>query len=202
MSGLLYKDFSIIKKQGRVYLILIAFYAIFGVATKNVSMFPAMISVFALMLPLTTLSYDEASKWDKFALTMPVSRRSIVLSKYLLAFVISCVTLVLNVIVGALCGQNVLEAFVVGASSGFGILMLASAVLPLVFKLGVEKGRLALVAVVMIPAILFIAFRKLNLTLPQPDNIAVLLGGAVVIGILWIIMSGIISIGIYQKKEL
>ena len=91
-----------------------------------------------------------------------------------------------------------------GASSGFGILVLASAVLPLVFKLGVEKGRLALVAVVMIPAILFIAFRKLNLQLPhpRPDNIAVLLAGAVVIGILWIIMSIIISIGIYQKKEL
>lgn len=204
MSGLLYKDFSIIKKQGRVYLILIAFYAIFGVATKNVSMFPAMISVFALMLPLTTLSYDEACKWDKFALTMPVSRRNIVLSKYLLAFIISCITLVLNVIVGALCGQDVREAFVVGASSGFGILVLASAVLPLVFKLGVEKGRLALVAVVLIPAILFIAFRKLNLQLPhpRPDNIAVLLAGAVVIGILWIIMSIIISIGIYQKKEL
>ena len=68
----------------------------------------------------------------------------------------------------------------------------------------VEKGRLALVAVVMIPAILFIAFRKLNLQLPhpRPDNIAVLLAGAVVIGILWIIMSIIISIGIYQKKEL
>ena len=56
----------------------------------------------------------------------------------------------------------------------------------------------------MIPAILFIAFRKLNLQLPhpRPDNIAVLLAGAVVIGILWIIMSIIISIGIYQKKEL
>jgi energy-coupling factor transporter ATP-binding protein EcfA2 len=65
--------------------------------------------VYAAMLPITVIAYDERSKWDQLAAMMPYSKRELVFSKYLLGYIgvalFSIITLVLQVAVG-LIGKN------------------------------------------------------------------------------------------------
>ena len=77
MSALLLKDYYVIFRQMKIFLLLIlvfscipgTFYSTFAV-------------VYASMLPYTALAYDERSKWDQLAAMMPYSARDVVLSKY------------------------------------------------------------------------------------------------------------------------
>ena len=52
--------------------------------------------LFTIMIPMVAMSYDDKSKWDRYALTMPVSRRDMVLSKYLLALAFAAFALLIT----------------------------------------------------------------------------------------------------------
>ena len=87
MTGLILKDLLNLKKQGKVYLILIIFYFAIGLVNENSSMFASMMTMVAVLIPITAMAYDERCKWDRYALTMPVSRKDMVMSKYLLGLI-------------------------------------------------------------------------------------------------------------------
>ena len=82
MSALLLKDYYVIFRQMKIFLLLIlvfscipgTFYSTFAV-------------VYASMLPYTALAYDERSRWDQMAAMMPYSARDVVLSKYLFGWI-------------------------------------------------------------------------------------------------------------------
>lgn len=77
MQALILKDFYVMWKQTRVFLLVIlVFSAIPG-------SFNAVFAViYSAMLPYTAMAYDERSKWNQLAAMMPYSDRDIVLSKY------------------------------------------------------------------------------------------------------------------------
>ena len=82
MTALLLKDYYVIFRQMKIFLLLIlvfscipgTFYSTFAV-------------VYASMLPYTALAYDERSRWDQMAAMMPYSARDVVLSKYLFGWI-------------------------------------------------------------------------------------------------------------------
>ena len=77
MSALILKDFYVLWRQARYFLILIlVFSAIPGSFNATFAV------VYTSMLPYTAMAYDERSKWDQLAATMPYSQRDLVLSKY------------------------------------------------------------------------------------------------------------------------
>ena len=43
--------------------------------------------LYAAMMPISALAYDENCKWDQLAAMMPYSVRDIVLSKYLFGYI-------------------------------------------------------------------------------------------------------------------
>ena len=109
--------------------------------------------VYASMLPLTALAYDERSKWDTLAATMPYSPWQIVGSKYalgylglagsiLLTLAAQAATRLLGVAFDAASSESVLYAACTG-------LMMTALSLPAAFRLGVEKGRLMLTALLV-----------------------------------------------------
>ena len=77
MQALILKDFYVMWKQTRIFLLVIlVFSAIPG-------SFNAVFAViYSAMLPYTAMAYDERSKWNQLAAMMPYSDRDIVLSKY------------------------------------------------------------------------------------------------------------------------
>ena len=79
MKGLLLKDWYTLIKQMKIMLVLMLVFA----CVPGYSM-AAFAVVYAAMLPVTALAYDERSKWDELAAMLPYSVLEIVGGKYVL----------------------------------------------------------------------------------------------------------------------
>ena len=205
MKGLIIKDVFALKSQGKLFLGLIIFYFIYAIALKNVTML-SMITLLCVMLPITSMAYDERSKWDKYALSMPVSRKTIVLSKYLFSILLDIVGVIVvavtsTMIVSFSNEMKIIEVLLMSVLFGAICILFVSVMLPILFKFGVEKARFLMLIIVLIP-VLFGAFTpKLGIAAPseQTFKILVCLSPVVLVAILFISIK--ISIYIYAKKE-
>lgn len=143
MKGLLIKDFYSIVSQLKLFLIIIIAFAL--VPGYSVSAF-AM--VYAALLPINALAWDEQSKWDNLARMMPYSRFDLVFSKYLIGYIyIAAAALLCAAVSFAYSLLPGKEPFDAGNAltivfSGATALLLLALNLPLMFRMGVEKGRL------------------------------------------------------------
>lgn len=204
MRGLILKDLYNLKKHSTIYIILLIFYLIIGISNENFSMFSSMMAIIAAILPITAMAYDEKSKWDRYALTMPVSRPDIVASKYilgliflLLAFLIS---MLFNIIIFKIDFIESLLANSVSLSVG---IVIISFIFPIMFKYGVEKGRLLMMLVLFAPTGIIVLLSKIGLN-PEVINkeiIEKLLYLFPILAIVLLILSYLVSLSIYRKKE-
>ena len=142
MKGLLLKDFFTLSKSLRMFLLLILVFAC--MPGYNMAIFAV---VYASLLPVTALSYDERCKWDTLAAMSPYSPAEMVISKYLLGYVGILLASVLALTVHSVYGLfssspdgGYISSIAGGAASGLLILALT---LPAMYKFGVEKGRIA-----------------------------------------------------------
>lgn len=201
MKGLLLKDFYTLIKQLKFFLLIILFMALI----PNTSMAPFAI-IYAVMLPVSILGYDERSKWDRYAAMLPYSRKNIVLSKYVIGYLgltmSSLLTITAKVVYDHVKG-NTLEPgyfYEIGALVCFALLFL-SINLPFMYKFGVEKGRLAFLALtaVMVFGIMFLADRiEKGSILGSFDGIEYIVPLVVILAN---VISILVSIRIYEKKE-
>ena len=84
MTGLMIKDALVMRKTLRLYALFLLFYS--GLAVLGVfpmSMALAMVEVIVMVLPISSFSYDEAAKWDRYAAVLPVGRTAVVKARYL-----------------------------------------------------------------------------------------------------------------------
>lgn len=141
MKGLLIKDYYTMLKQMKLYLLFILILS----ALPNMSM-SGLAVVYAAMLPITALAYDERSKWDSLAATMPYSSADIVLSKYILGYLGVFASCGLSVLIDLVLGfikhtpftmEKIISILLVGCVG----LVLIAVNLPFMLGLGVEKGR-------------------------------------------------------------
>jgi len=202
MKGLILKDFINLKKQSKAIGVLVVFYLLLAIATKNISMFGAIILILFAMMPITALSYDERANWDKYGLTMPVSRAEMVLSKYILGLILSLFALILNFIVQILMGtemntENITINFVIFGAS----IIFISLLLPIMFKFGVEKGRILMILILMLPTITITLLPQIVKTPPSEEMITKALYALPFIIVIIYVLSILISRNIYSKKE-
>ena len=201
MKGLLLKDILNIKKQGLIYLFLIAVWFFIGINNKDISYLSWVIVMVTFMLPITVISYDEKAKWERYALTMPISKGTIVVSRYLLAIAISIVGGILSTIAGLIISTNIKEVLITNMSViSVGLLFIAFA-FPLILKYGVEKGRLVMVFLFIIPTIFFTFASQFNIPMPREEVIMKLTYFLPLIALIIIICSIQVSKMIYSKKE-
>lgn len=202
MKALLLKDFYTLIKQIRIFALMMVLFA----CIPGYSIF-AYAMMYAAMLPVTALAYDERSKWDILAVMMPYSARSIVLSKYVLGYIAIAVASVFSTAVQIVANQVRGEAFKLEIIISIILISCAATVmqainLPFMFKFGVEKGRLAFFAMIIIITVGGMAGGdKLVelLSASEPNIITVVL--ATVISTLFVNLISIpISTGIYKKR--
>lgn len=206
MKGLIIKDIYALKQQGKILLVLLVFYAVYSVMFDNLSMLAAMIVLLCVMMPITTMAYDEKSKWEKYALAMPVERKTMVLSKYVFALMAELIGVIivtiLSLIIVFFTGEMKLnEALImILAIGGVGLFFLAI-ILPLLFQFGVEKARLIILIVIFIPSLLAMMLSQLGMSPPSPETLKLLgyLSPLIIAGLL--LLSIKISMRIYDKKE-
>ena len=149
MSALILKDYYVIFRQMRIFLLLVlvfscipgAFYSTFAV-------------VYASMLPYTALAYDERSHWDQMAAMMPYSARDVVLGKYAFGWIgvaiAAAATFVLQTVLAAVWSGAEGPSVPVILLSVCVAVCILDITLPMMFRFGVEKARLAMFLIIFL----------------------------------------------------
>lgn len=209
MKGLLIKDFLLLKKTGRIFLMLMVLYLVMTVF-MDTDLGPMMVFICG-MLSISTFAYDEQAKWDGFALTMPVSKRDLVLAKYVLAIILCFAGAVAGAILSIAGSLDAPFVDMKGILAASGIALCASYLfnslaLPLLYKFGAEKSRLILLACYALPLIgaslVMNELEKSAATLLRFQSLLDL--GAILLPIITIgalLVSYLISLHIYNRKD-
>ena len=203
MKALLLKDTYTLLKQMKLFFILVVVLAVIpGFSSSGFAI------VYAALLPITALAYDERAKWDKLAVMMPYTTKDLVISKYVLGYLSIAAAMVLCIIaqylVAAFTKASVSsELFPELAAIVAVSLLLMSINLPLVLKMGVEKGRMFFLVITVAVIISGVSYSEkyiedLLSTGRNVNQIAVMM---LVFTAAVSLASMLISIGIYKNKE-
>ncbi len=206
MKGLIKKDLLVIKSNIKHLLLLVLIFCFLSIDGNN--MFYYIPTFISTMLFITTFSYDEINKWDSYAITLPKGRKNVVKAKYITSILIICWAILLTYIGGIIFGElsNSLNISLLNNniySCLFGALLIISLSFPLIFKYGVERGRIFLI-VIIFGFIFLISLISKYITIPEYlKNIDNQYGMYIISIIILLILfiSYLISKKIYQKKE-
>lgn len=214
MTGLIAKDFLVMRKSIRTYILFLLFYFVMtALGIFPISFVTTLVQLIIMMLPLSTFSYDELAKWDRYAFSLPLGRRAVAGARYLFALLLSLFAalfgLVSCLVLSAFFHDpNLVEnCLTVTVSLAMGLLY-CDILLPLTYKLGPERARPYFYLVIFLPIILLFGAYKLGLL----NNLAFLLKlpDAVVIPFLLLlpllplmgmVVSFLISCRILEGKE-
>ncbi len=148
MKGLLLKDFYMVCKYCKAFLLIVIAFLGVSVTNTDASFFLIYPCMVASIIPVTLLGYDERNKWLEYSGTLPYTRGQIVSGKYLIGLIIQLSVLVLTLIAQAISmhihsridpKELLVLLMMLLTMSCFA----SSITLPFMFKLGVEKGRIA-----------------------------------------------------------
>lgn len=201
MKGLFIKDILVLRQQWVAYAMMSVMWLVFGFMNESVAFFAGIMTMFTVTVPLNSIAYDEKARWDKYALAMPIKRETLVLSKYLLAAATAAVVFVLSGVVGVVMGEELTESLMVSVGCMLSGMVIVSIILPLIFKFGVEKGRLMIFVVAFLPAAAIFIISKLHLQIPKDMNMDGLLFIFVAAAALVVAVSAMISMNIGKNKE-
>lgn len=206
MQGLLLKDWYMIKKYCRAYLLLTVIFTVvsfFGEDNLFLIFYPCFLCG---VIPVNLIAYDESSRWTQYSEALPYTRALIVSSKYLIGIFTQLAVIILTIVAQSIrmnmAGNFSLSELLMIAMSMISIASLSSSIcLPFIFKMGVEKGRTAYYVMIGIvcagaasASMLFGEQTAAQINLP----IAIIAGVSVAI----YAFSWYLSILFYKKREL
>ena len=142
IRGLLRKDIFELSAQCRVQLVLTGVYLLLPLFIRGIELFASVGMMLLAMMPVYALGYDERCRWERYALAMPVRKSDLFWSRFLLGVIAVALGAAVQVLVTLLAGRgDLLSSLAVTAPAAILYLLI---VLPLMMKLGVEKGRFLL----------------------------------------------------------
>lgn len=207
MKGLLLKDFYTFKRYCRAHVVLVLAFGLYSAVAKGSAFFLFYPCIWAALVAMTLMAYEEREKWDLYAATLPYSKGQIVSSKYMvsLLFGLATVIFVMGVQAAVLLAEgrfqgtilvNLLLTLLPAA------LLPTALFLPLIWKYGTEKGKIMFYGVIGVCSALTVLLptEQLNRLLEQNGSAPGLLfsGAAVALyGLSWLL-----SIRFYEKRGL
>ena len=204
MKGLLLKDWYMMKKYCRMYLVIAALFIAASLASDNNLFFVFYPCLLCGMIPVNLLGYDERSRWMQYSGTLPYTKAQIVSAKYLIGLFAQIAMLAVTGLVQAI-KMSINGSFV---SNDFAVLMLlilttatftSSISLPFILKLGVEKGRIAYYVMVGFAIVASTFFQIQPSTEIQQKTLLIVLALA---GIGVYVLSWYLSIVFYKKRDI
>ena len=210
MIGLLLKDFYTLRQYGKTMLFMLVFFAVISAGLDNPAIFfEGMFILMSMMITITSFSYDALAKWDRYALSLPVTRKEIVTGKYLLSILLCLIAAVLSFLIS-------LVVLKVSPVEGFGIaehlyatgaiicaaFFFSGILLPLTFQFGVEKSRIFLLAIFAAPSAAVIALDKIGIQMPTEASLLAFAKLLPFLIIIFYLLSYLLSVRIYFSKEI
>ena len=201
MKGLLLKDFYNVKNLISYYALVAAVFAVVSVVSSNIYFFCGFMFFISVGLVSSTISYDAQDKWDRYALSSGVSRRTAVLSKYVFTVVTILCSLALGLILALALGYRQAVDFLPVVAYSFAGVLSVGIVLPCFFRFGVEKARVIYMIVIVFTVALMVGgislFERLNFAAQAPWMLVLL----AVLSVAILAISYFVSLRIYRNKE-
>lgn len=218
MKGLLIKDFRLLKSQ--IYFLLIVMGCVIVFMMNGSEGFGvAYVCSMTALLSLTTVSYDEYENGCVFLFTLPITKKDYVKEKYLFAGILLMIGLAISMIMWCITAMvktgNIVWDDWMGYCTGgvtAGLLMVAIA-LPAQLKFGPERGRVALVTIVLLAVALGILTQEftegtkfaqnVKHVLNQMDELSTIgiLGICAIVWIIVSVISIIVAMRVMEKRE-
>lgn len=172
MTGLFLKDIITIKHEMKPFYFL--FYILpLLICIQNKEFF---MIIFSTLVPFAFISMfmmilnsDESSKWRKNSVSLPLSVKKIVFSKYIFGLSMSLFSGIIIFLVGALLGSILsinYHVIIIFSFFSAGILELyISILLPLVYRFGIESSRYVFFVLLCFPIIILNILSLFNIDL-------------------------------------
>lgn len=147
MFNLIVKDILIQKKQ-LLFSFIYIFIIIVSFQSVGASMFPAGIVAFTYILVLGACAYDDKNKADVMLNSLPIKRSTIVLARYISAFVFLAIGPIAYVILTEIIKVSGIPVKVYPltleglAGAFFAVSLINGLYFPIFFKIGYMKARL------------------------------------------------------------
>lgn len=213
MKSLILKDLYNIGHNGKSMLFMLLVLAFFIIPFGGPEAYITMSGILCSMMIITTFSFDDSSKWMKYAIVTPVTRKDIVSSKFVILLIFSAIGAVTGLIIGSIGGiiihkvnlSNILDVLLVTVVSFVIAEIFGSMSIPLLFKFGTEKARvLSLVAFIIPTAICFGVYELLTFfgVSFTNDLIFILICCSPIIALIWNLVMYKVSYEIFLKREL
>ncbi len=167
IKGLLKKDLYNLASYKTTLIIVVLFCGMAIIGTDAIYWGSIVIGMIVGMISLSTFSYDEMAKSNRYILTLPVTRKEIVLEKYILAIGATILGSLLGFVLTLLIGNimnyvrpdkvidisiDTLLATTIGGF--FGVSLIETIQIPSIFKWGAEKGRIQMFIVIFVLALI------------------------------------------------
>lgn len=231
MLALMYTDWTVVRRTFLRYLLvtliimtpIVAMSNDEGELSAGVAVAAMSVMMITIYLALGLFGVDEANDWERFRLTLPTSARQVVRSRYALAALVTAGTAVVGMVLAVIAQWVILAAHgsitaprgvvTIGLTAlGAGIVALAflSLEMPIVFRLGISKARMAFTIPFLLCMLLTIGPVR-DAIMPILDSVealanslgtpAPLFAGAVAVVALLYLASMRLSEGIYAARD-
>lgn len=202
MKGLLLKDLYMTLKYCKPFLFIVVLFTAMSGFVNNSFMF-IYPSAFVSLIPFTLGAYDERSKWNVYCDTLPVDRKAVVSSKYVLTLVAILAVILLTTISMSVSMLWEDRFDIRAIANKMPLLLListgsTSVLIPVYFKYGAEKARIIYLATVGVVTAVGAGLGIVDdINLPSLSPLFICLICGVVFALSWLISSVI-----YNKREL
>ena len=210
MLGLVVKDLLCLKKTALKMVVILGLYIVIFFSANNIAFLCAMIIMISTMLILNTFAYDELSKWDYYALSLPVTKKQIVLGKYLLTVLFDFIGILITLLLYLIKRQLNLEAALSICALAAIALIMAAILLPLLYKLGTQKARIWMIMIFLLPTAAVIVLGNLvgnfgfhlTASMPSEGTIGLLIWVSLPVALLLYAGSYLLSYKVFLSKEI
>ena len=219
MKAMLYADWMNFRQSIRSILLVMLVFAASAFVWSGPMFFNLIVVFLSIMVPTTLFAADQAYGWNRLSLSLPILRRDVVGSKFVMGAVINLALLMIGLVMTVIytaydpaadMAENIagLLACEAMAFLMMGVLMAVS------FKFGIEKGRYIIMACVWVPVLGIFLLEQMPwfeetlnavgswLGTVSETQVSLMIAGALAVSLVVYVLCCFISVRIYQKKEL
>lgn len=215
IKGLITKDILQLKSYKKTLIIFIMIFALTSISAQDgvENMLVIMLTLGFGMFSMASFNYDEFNKADRYILTLPLTKKEVILSKYILVICSTVIGSVIGILLSyivifAMNKQvpNIEEIISIGLGGIFGIGIIEAIQIPCVYKWGAEKGRIQMLILTAVLGAILCIVAKADIQLPA-NNILNIFNTFlplifIVLTIIIYYISYKVAYKIYNKKEI
>lgn len=215
MKSLILKDLYNIGHNAKSMILILLFLAAVLIPSSGVEGYIVVSALMCSMMMITTFAFDNSSRWTRYAMIMPISKKDVVTSKFVVLLIFSAIGALFGGFIGIVGGvvtnkitfdtASILQLLSVTLVALIIAMIFGGTSITLVFKFGAEKGRMLLLFSVLIPGAIgcgiYLLLSVLGVELTD-QLVFILLCVSPLIAFLWDYAMYKISYKIFSQQEL